>query len=426
MNEFKWADGFDNGTIRDQLIFLKKFNINPNKFVYQLEDDSLDLNAINIEDLKQEFPNATIVTYSNKSHRSTSCVQDELEETNTEDEDDVFMAGEWQSTIIKIYDNEIIYYIDSDGILIWYHNQDPEEAVKRVLKFIPVKAVKPKEAEIKLVAYNQEYYTIDSKIQPTNLNIDENYNDDIKPVLEDIKKFLNERKSGLILLRGVVGTGKTNLIRHLVTTLPKNYILVTNTLASHLASPEFISFMLDHKNSVFIIEDCEQILMAREQNISNAIANILNLSDGLMSDIFNVKFKTFEIKEIINYFPAGNDVIEAITNKENYVIKIERSKMADFNSEINNINYLKNNNYYLKIPNIIENGYIDKNNCHIFCRNGCGPRNGLCRNECSGGNNTDAGYFFGNGTVCRGRNCAVIGCFGKCCLRLYLSQKQKS
>ena len=84
MNEFKWADGFDNGTIRDQLVFLKKFNINPNKFVYQLEDDSLDLNAINIEDLKQEFPNATITTYSNKSHRSTSCVQDELEETNSD------------------------------------------------------------------------------------------------------------------------------------------------------------------------------------------------------------------------------------------------------------------------------------------------------------------------------------------------------
>ena len=80
------------------------------------------------------------------------------------------------------------------------------------------------------------------------------------------------------------------MIRHLITTFPKNYILVTNTLASHLASPEFISFMLDHRNSVFILEDCEQILMAREQNISNAIANILNMSDGLMSDIFNVKF----------------------------------------------------------------------------------------------------------------------------------------
>ena len=44
MSEFKWADGFDNGALRDQLVFLKKFNINPNKFVYQLDDDSLDLN----------------------------------------------------------------------------------------------------------------------------------------------------------------------------------------------------------------------------------------------------------------------------------------------------------------------------------------------------------------------------------------------
>ena len=290
MSEFKWADGFDSGNLRDQLVFIKKFNINPNKFIYQLGDDSLDLNTVNMEDLKQEFPNATIVTQSSKSQKSTSCVQDELEEIDTEEGDDIFMAGEWQSSVIKIYDNEIIYYIDSNGVLIWYHNQDPEEAVKRVLKFIPVKAEKPKEAEIKLVAYNQEYYTIDSKIQPTNLNIDENYNDDIKPVLEDIKKFLNERKSGLILFQGKIGTGKTNLIRHLVTTYPKNYIFVTNTLASHLASPEFISFMLDHKNSVFILEDCEQILMTREQNISNAIANILNMSDGLMSDIFNVKF----------------------------------------------------------------------------------------------------------------------------------------
>ena len=57
MNEFKWADGFDNGSIRDQLVFLYKFNINPNKFVYQLEDDSLDLNAVNMEELKKEFPN---------------------------------------------------------------------------------------------------------------------------------------------------------------------------------------------------------------------------------------------------------------------------------------------------------------------------------------------------------------------------------
>ena len=108
----------------------------------------------------------------------------------------------------------------------------------------------------------------------------------------------------LIILRGEKGTGKTSLIRHLISSVPKNYILVTNAVAEHLASPEFISFMLDHKDSVFILEDCEQILMKRVDGFgaNGAIANILNMSDGLMSDIFNVKF--------ICTFNAGIDKID--------------------------------------------------------------------------------------------------------------------
>jgi ATP-dependent 26S proteasome regulatory subunit len=58
-----------------------------------------------------------------------------------------------------------------------------------------------------------------------------------------------------------------------------------------MAEPEFIAFMMENKDSVFILEDCEQILMTREENrFGGAISNILNMSDGLMSDIFNIKF----------------------------------------------------------------------------------------------------------------------------------------
>lgn len=84
---------------------------------------------------------------------------------------------------------------------------------------------------------------------------------------------------------------KTNLLRSVITSIPGNYIIITNAVAEHLASPEFMSFMMDHRDSVFILEDCEQILKDRNSdNFSNAIANILNMSDGLMSDIFNIKF----------------------------------------------------------------------------------------------------------------------------------------
>ena len=84
---------------------------------------------------------------------------------------------------------------------------------------------------------------------------------------------------------------KTTLVRNLVTRFPGRYLLVTNTVAESLASPEFMSFMSDNRDSVFILEDCEQILKDRsDSNFTNAIANILNMTDGIMSDIFNVKF----------------------------------------------------------------------------------------------------------------------------------------
>lgn len=77
----------------------------------------------------------------------------------------------------------------------------------------------------------------------------------------------------------------------------------------------------------------------------------------LSLNINKINFKNFKIKEIISYPPAGNDVVEFITeNNDNYFIKIERSKMADFESEYNNINLI--NKYYNKIPKTIENGVV--------------------------------------------------------------------
>jgi hypothetical protein len=67
--------------------------------------------------------------------------------------------------------------------------------------------------------------------------------------------------------------------------------LIPPSIASSLASPEFITFLIENKDSVFILEDCEQIIKDRNFNeFSSAVSSVLNMSDGLMSDIFNGKF----------------------------------------------------------------------------------------------------------------------------------------
>lgn len=84
----------------------------------------------------------------------------------------------------------------------------------------------------------------------------------------------------------------------------------------------------------------------------------------LSLDPFKIKFNNIILKEIISYPYAGNDVIECICsykgkNIESF-IKIERSKVSGMKEEKNNINLLSCNNYYKKIPTILDYCVHDK------------------------------------------------------------------
>ena len=60
-------------------------------------------------------------------------------------------------------------------------------------------------------------------------------------------------------------------------------------MASSLASPELIKFLIENSNSILVIEDAENVLMKRVGNSTQATANILNLTDGLLSDCINTQ-----------------------------------------------------------------------------------------------------------------------------------------
>lgn len=83
----------------------------------------------------------------------------------------------------------------------------------------------------------------------------------------------------------------------------------------------------------------------------------------LLIDPLTIEFKEIKILEIFSYPYAQNDVVECkCIYNENVIsafIKIERSKMADFDAEINNLKVLLHNNYYDKMPRIIESGIVD-------------------------------------------------------------------
>ena len=121
-------------------------------------------------------------------------------------------------------------------------------------------------------------------------DINDLYNDDFLSFHEQMLDKLQSRKAnGIVLLHGVPGTGKSSYIRHLIGSVKKNFIYLPSSLANHIGQPSFLHFLSKHSNSILIIEDAEELLMKRRTDSKPAISNLLNLSDGLLSDCLKVQ-----------------------------------------------------------------------------------------------------------------------------------------
>ena len=79
---------------------------------------------------------------------------------------------------------------------------------------------------------------------------------------------------------------------------------VPSNLVNELTSPSFISFIISNKDNVFIVEDCENLIVQHANGRSSAVSDMLNMTDGLLSDALRIKFIcTFNTNET-NIDPA--------------------------------------------------------------------------------------------------------------------------
>ena len=126
--------------------------------------------------------------------------------------------------------------------------------------------------------------------------INENY---LPQVIEDIdfviKSFSKSPPGGRIcILNGEPGTGKTHLIRSILMQLDCVFLIIPSNMIESLDKPEFMPLLMDikaehEKPIIMIIEDGDTCLVPRKNDNISTIASLLNLSDGILGTIMDIK-----------------------------------------------------------------------------------------------------------------------------------------
>ncbi len=135
------------------------------------------------------------------------------------------------------------------------------------------------------------YSTTSFELPKHKLDIELNYGKGFKPIHEKIINRLNEKDGkGLVLLHGTPGTGKTHYLKYLASKIKdKRVLFIPPYLADFITSPEMTPFLIENSNSILFIEDAERVITDRNNGGANGVSNILNITDGILSDILNIQ-----------------------------------------------------------------------------------------------------------------------------------------
>lgn len=193
---------------------------------------------------------------------------------------------------LAVLDNQCVAEFNQAYCELWHNGRENEfllETAKLIAPFKQRQRREPLEINV-VIRGNNKLELKAMEIKRTRLDLDLYYSTGFREIDTVIRQRLNKDKDkGIVLLHGLPGTGKTTYLRYLIGRIKKRILFVPPAVTSGLMNPDFIQLLTGNPGTVLIIEDAENVIMDRRHNPGSSVSNLLNISDGLLSDFLNVQ-----------------------------------------------------------------------------------------------------------------------------------------
>lgn len=266
---------------------------------------------------------------------------------------------------IKINDNIYASFIllnssseesTANQLLFYYKTDEDSKQIETIINDLEDSILDDEEDidtnKLNTIYYNQNNIDLEPLENKIDLNnIEAYYNSKTMNDINSLIKIIKKSNKGLSILHSDKGMGKTNMIYYISENLDNTTIFIPNNMIENVFNnPDFRKILKKYKKPLLILDDCEMIF-SEYYNKSNTITNnLLQMIDGLLSDVINVNiitiFNVTNIKDIDHNLIESNNLLKIIQFNE---LNIEESN--NLSDSLGRKKHYKNNN---KLINIIK------------------------------------------------------------------------